>query len=159
MKCPYCGNEKTKVIDSRSAEDGAAIRRRRSCPGCGSRFTTFERREKSNVAVLNRDGTAVAYDRQKLETGFFKACNKREVPDEVIQKNVDEIEEEVMKRAERTITAQELGDMVMERLRRIDEIAYLRFASVYKRFDDVSEFQRELGELIVDQVAEGEPTK
>lgn len=159
MKCPYCGNEKTKVIDSRSADDGAAIRRRRSCPGCGSRFTTFERREKSNVAVLKRDGTAVAYDRQKLETGFFKACNKREVPDEVIQKNVDEIEEEVMKRAERTITAQELGDMVMERLRRIDEIAYLRFASVYKRFDDVSEFQRELGELIVDQVAEGEPTK
>jgi transcriptional repressor NrdR len=148
MKCPYCGNSKTKVIDSRAAEEQTAIRRRRHCASCGSRFTTFERREKAGMVVVKRDGTREPYDREKVSVGFYKACSKREVPDSVTEKSVDEIEEEIMKRPEREIAASELGDMVMDRLRQIDEIAYLRFASVYKRFDDVSEFQKELGELI-----------
>jgi transcriptional repressor NrdR len=151
MKCPYCENQKTKVIDSRAAEDDAAIRRRRRCISCGSRFTTFERREKSGMVIVKREGTREPYDREKLALGFYKACSKREVPEPVIEKNIDEIEEEIMKRQDKEMGASELGDMVMERLRGIDEIAYLRFASVYKRFDDVSEFQRELGELIPEQ--------
>lgn len=151
MKCPYCGNPKTKVIDSRAAEDGIAIRRRRHCAGCGSRFTTFERREKAAMVVVKRDGTREPFDREKLSTGLYKACSKRDVPSSVIERAVDQIEEEIIKRQERQITASELGDMVMERLREIDEIAYLRFASVYKRFDDVSEFQKELGELMPGQ--------
>lgn len=148
MKCPYCGRAKTKVIDSRAAEDGAAIRRRRHCMDCGSRFTTFERRERTGVIVLKRDGTREPYDRDKLSAGLYKACSKREVPAAVIEKAVDGIEGEVMKRLEREIQASELGDMVMERLREIDEVAYMRFASVYKRFDDVREFQAELGTLM-----------
>jgi transcriptional repressor NrdR len=151
MKCPYCGNEKTKVIDSRAAEEGAAIRRRRHCAGCGSRFTTFERRERAGVVVVKRDGTREPYDREKLAAGLYKACSKREVPDSVIERSVSEIEEEITGRQEREIIASEIGDMVMERLRDIDEIAYLRFASVYKRFDDVSDFQKEMGELTPEQ--------
>jgi len=151
MKCPYCGNLKTKVIDSRAAEDGAAIRRRRHCTGCGSRFTTFERREKAGVVLIKRDGTREPYDREKLAAGLYKACSKREVPESVIERNVSEIEEEIMGRQEREIIASEIGDMVMERLRGIDEIAYLRFASVYKRFGDVSDFQKEMGELTPEQ--------
>ncbi len=151
MKCPYCGNLKTKVIDSRAAEDGLAIRRRRHCTGCGSRFTTFERREKAGVVVIKRDGTREPYDREKLAAGLYKACSKREVPESVIERNVSEIEEEIMGRQEREIIASEIGDMVMARLRGIDEIAYLRFASVYKRFGDVSDFQKELGELTPEQ--------
>lgn len=115
---------------------------------CGSRFTTFERRERTGVIVLKRDGTREPYDRDKLSAGLYKACSKREVPAAVIEKAVDGIEGEVMKRLEREIQASELGDMVMERLREIDEVAYMRFASVYKRFDDVREFQAELGTLM-----------
>ncbi len=151
MKCPYCGNPKTKVIDSRSADEGGAIRRRRHCTGCGSRFTTFERREKAAMVIVKRDGTREPFDREKLATGLYKACSKRDVPEAVVERAVNEIEEAVMKRQENEMPAYELGDMVMERLRNIDEIAYLRFASVYKRFDDVSEFQKELGELMPGQ--------
>jgi transcriptional repressor NrdR len=151
LKCPYCDNPKTKVIDSRSAEDGAAIRRRRQCLNCGSRFTTFERREKAGMVVIKRDGTREPYDRDKIANGLFKACSKREVPESVIEHNLDEIEAAILRRPDREIPAPELGDMIMERLRQVDEIAYLRFASVYKRFDDVSEFQKELGELMPGQ--------
>lgn len=152
MKCPYCDNPKTKVIDSRAVEGGAAIRRRRRCPSCGSRFTTFERREKVRMVVVKRNGVREPYKREKLATGMHKACNKRNVPAEVIESAVGEIEEEIMKRQEDEIEASEVGNMVMEKLRGIDEVAYLRFASVYKRFADVSEFQQELGELMTDEV-------
>jgi transcriptional repressor NrdR len=148
MRCPYCGNPKTRVVDSRSAEDGNAIRRRRHCSGCGSRFTTFERRERAAVVVVKRNGEREPYDREKLAAGFYKACSKREVEPALIEKSIDEVEEMIMQRQDREISASEVGDMVMERLRGIDEVAYMRFASVYKRFDDVSEFQKELGELI-----------
>lgn len=152
MKCPYCGNAKTRVIDSRAVDEGAAIRRRRHCAKCGSRFTTFERREKSLVSVVKREGAREPYDREKLASGMYKAASKRNVPDEVIERSLDAIEEEIMKRPDREISASEIGDMVMERLRQIDEIAYLRFASVYKRFGDVSEFEKELEEMTAEEV-------
>ncbi len=148
MRCPYCGREKTKVIDSRAAEEGTAIRRRRHCLDCGSRFTTFERREKAGMTVVKRDGGREPYDREKLSAGFYKACSKRDVPPAVIEKAIDEIEEQIMKRQDREIRASELGHMVMERLRGIDEVAYMRFASVYKRFEDVRDFQEEVGTLL-----------
>lgn len=151
MKCPYCDSQKTKVIDSRAADEGSAIRRRRRCPACGSRFTTFERREKVDVMVVKRDGCVVPYDRQKIATGFYKALSKRGVDDSVIESNVDEIEEELKRLPDRNVEASEIGDMVMERLKKIDEIAYLRFASVYKRFGDVSEFQKEVDDLLPGQ--------
>lgn len=151
MKCPFCDYPKTKVIDSRSTEDGSAIRRRRSCLECGSRFTTFERREKVQVVVVKRDRSTEPYSREKLATGMYKACNKRNVPAEVIESSVDQIEEAITRIPEKQISASEIGDMVMSRLRRIDEVAYLRFASVYKRFRDVSEFSKELGELMTEK--------
>lgn len=148
MRCPYCGNPRTRVIDSRAADDGAAIRRRRRCENCGSRFTTFERRERVEVVVVKRDDTREPYERKKLDAGLHKACNKRDVSDETIEMAVEEIEEAIMKRQEREIPASVIGDLVMQKLKSIDEVAYLRFASVYKRFGNVSEFQKELGELM-----------
>lgn len=151
MKCPYCENQKTKVIDSRAVDEGGAVRRRRHCLKCGSRFTTFEKREKAQIIVVKRDGVREPYDRDKLATGLYKACNKRSVADAVIEGIVDKIEEAIMGRGEHEISASEIGDMVMERLREIDEIAYLRFASVYKRFSDISEFHKEAGELMTEE--------
>lgn len=152
MKCPFCGSRKTKVIDSRSVDDGAAIRRRRSCPSCGSRFTTFERRERVDVIVLKRDGEREPYSREKVATGFYKALSKRDVPESVIESTVDEIEDELKRRQDKEVAASEIGDMVMERLMRIDEVAYMRFASVYKNFGDVSEFRRELGQFMPEEM-------
>lgn len=151
MKCPFCGNPKTKVIDSRSIEDGYGIRRRRHCMKCGSRFTTFERREKVQIVLTKSNGKTELYNREKLATGMYKACNKRNVPAEVIEGSVDRIEEAIMKAPEGKISASEIGDMVMAQLRQIDEVAYMRFASVYKRFRDVSEFNKELGELMPEE--------
>jgi transcriptional repressor NrdR len=152
MKCPYCESQKTKVIDSRAVDEGGAIRRRRCCPSCGSRFTTFERREKIEVVVVKRDGTRVPYNREKIATGFYKALSKRNVSEVAIESTVDEIEEELKRRQDKEVQASEIGDMVMDRLRGLDEVAYMRFASVYKNFGDVSEFQKELGELMPEQI-------
>ncbi|MDD5448346.1 MAG: transcriptional regulator NrdR [Actinomycetota bacterium] len=157
MKCPFCGNSKTKVIDSRSIDGGAAIRRRRRCSHCGSRFTTFERREKISVVVIKRNGEREPYERRKLAAGMYKACSKRNVSAEIIDRSINEIEERIMKTRGKEIKASEIGDMVMEKLKEIDEVAYLRFASVYKRFGNVREFQKELGELMPEQkVGKGE---
>jgi len=151
VKCPYCDNQKTKVIDSRAVEDGGVIRRRRRCEECDSRFTTFERRETVGLMVVKRDGVREAYSREKLELGFRKACSKRGVDTDEIERGIARIEEQVMKEHGKDVSASVLGDMVMEKLRELDEIAYLRFASVYKRFGDVSEFQKELGELMPEE--------
>jgi len=148
MKCPSCNSPKTKVIDSRSVDGGSAIRRRRLCEQCGTRFTTFERRGISQISVIKRDGSKVPYNREKLALGLYKACSKRDVPSEIIEENINEIEEEILKRPELEIKASCIGEMVMERLKKIDEVAYMRFASVYKRFDDLNEFKRELGKLM-----------
>jgi transcriptional repressor NrdR len=152
VKCPFCGSNKTRVIDSRAVDEGGAIRRRRCCPACGSRFTTFERREKVDVVVLKRDGTREIYNRKKIATGFYKALSKRDIPETMIESTVDGIEDELKKRQDKEIAASEIGDMVMDRLRLLDEVAYMRFASVYKNFGDVSEFQRELGELMPEEI-------
>lgn len=151
MKCPYCDNQKTKVIDSRAVEDGGVIRRRRRCEECSSRFTTFERRETVGLMVVKRDGVREAYSREKLELGFRKACSKRGIEADEIERSIARIEEQIMKEHGKDVSASVLGDMVMDKLRELDEIAYLRFASVYKRFGDVSEFQKELGELMPEE--------
>lgn len=153
MKCPYCENRKTKVIDSRAVDEGSAIRRRRVCLSCDARFTTFERREKVQVTVVKRNGRMESFDRGKLETGMKRACNKIDVPPDVIAAAISSIEEEIM-RTQRgnAIEAAAIGDMMLERLRQIDEVAYMRFASVYKRFGDASEFQQELGELRTEEI-------
>jgi len=147
MKCPYCENKKTRVIDSRAVDEGGSIRRRRLCEACGGRFTTFERRERVEVAVLKGDGHLEAYDRSKLSAGIYMACNKRDISEEVIESVIDSIEEEIMRAQSKEIDSSAVGRMVMERLRGIDEVAYMRFASVCKKFDDASEFQKEYGEL------------
>lgn len=154
MKCPYCGKPKTKVIDSRSVEEESVTRRRRMCQECGSRFTTFERLERVRTTVVKRNGIREPYSRDKLASGMYKACNKRNVEPAVIEKAVDQIEEAITKLPEKEISASHIGDMVMEHLRRIDEVAYMRFASVYKRFANVSEFQQELGELLTEEMEE-----
>lgn len=154
MRCPFCQATKTRVIDSRVIESGTAIRRRRRCDSCGMRFTTFERREKVQVYVVKRDGNREAYNREKIAGGMYKACNKRNVPSAVIEQAVDEIEESIMARASKEISAADIGEMVMEKLKNIDEVAYLRFASVYKRFGDITEFEKELGTLIPERRAE-----
>ncbi|PKQ28923.1 MAG: transcriptional regulator NrdR [Candidatus Anoxymicrobium japonicum] len=148
MKCPFCENNKTKVIDTRVIKEGDGIRRRRCCPSCGHRFTTFERREKVDALIVKRDGALESYDRTKIANGFYKALSKRNVALSIIENNIDEMESALMRRKEKTIQSCEIGDMVMERLRMLDEIAYLRFASVYKRFGDVSEFQKEFEDIM-----------
>ena len=151
MKCPFCDNKKTKVIDSRAVEDGCVIRRRRRCAQCDSRFTTCERRETVGLMVVKRTEIREAYSRDKLEAGFRKACSKRGVDADEIERSIARIEEQVLKGHGKEVSAAVLGDRVMEKLRELDEIAYLRFASVYKRFGDVSEFQKELGELMPEE--------
>lgn len=147
MKCPHCDNKKTRVIDSRAVDEGGSIRRRRLCESCGRRFTTFERRERVEVAVMKSDGRQEAYDRSKLSAGIYMACNKRDIAVDVIESVIDSIEGEIMRRRGSEIKSSDIGGMVMERLREIDEVAYMRFASVCKKFDDASEFEKECGEL------------
>ena len=145
MKCPFCGAEDTKVIDSRPTED--SIRRRRKCESCGRRFTTYEKVETIPMMVVKKSHIREPYDRAKLEGGIVRACHKRPIPVEEITAAVDEIENRIMAREEREISSTEIGEMVMERLRRLDDVAYVRFASVYREFKDVDTFVREIEKL------------
>ena len=149
MQCPYCDNEDTKVIDSRLSETKDAIRRRRECLSgdCGKRFTTYERREPLRLMVLKREGGREPFDREKLQAGLVAACAKQKVTDEEIELIVDEIEAELRERRRHEVTSRRLGDMVLARLRRLDMIAYLRFASVYRQYTDVDQFRSELVRL------------
>ena len=149
MQCPYCDNEDTKVIDSRLSETKDAIRRRREClsADCGKRFTTYERREPLRLMVLKREGGREPFDRDKLQAGLVAACAKQKVTDEEIELIVDEIEAELRERRRHEVTSRRLGDMVLARLRRLDMIAYLRFASVYRQYTDVDQFRSELVRL------------
>ncbi|MCA1730518.1 MAG: transcriptional regulator NrdR [Actinobacteria bacterium] len=149
MQCPYCDFEDTKVIDSRLSEGKDAIRRRREClsPECGKRFTTYERREPLRLMVLKKDGTREAFDRAKLQAGLMKACAKRWVSEEEIEFMVDEIEAELRERRRHEVTSRRLGDMALLRLRKLDMVAYLRFASVYRQYTDVDQFRSELVRL------------
>lgn len=147
MQCPYCDFQDTKVIDSRLSESKDAIRRRRECLSCEKRFTTYERREPLKLMVIKRDGTREAFDRAKLRTGIMKACAKRPVPEEEIEYLVDEIEAELRERRRHEVTSRRLGDMALVRLRRLDMVSYLRFASVYRQYTDVDQFRSELVRL------------
>ena len=148
MKCPSCGSSDDKVIDSRSAKDGRAIRRRRECLGCGSRFTTYEYVEAESLMVVKRDGRREPFSRQKLLAGVSKACGKRPIATEDIENLVDAVTSEVQKSAQSEITSMRIGEKVMEELGRMDEVAYVRFASVYRRFKDITQFMEELKTLL-----------
>ncbi len=148
MKCPFCGHPEDKVIDSRAAEKGDVIRRRRECESCTRRFTTYERVEDVLPTVVKKDGRREPFDRQKLVRGLRIACNKRPVSIERIEFAADAIEREAQESERREITASELGDRVMNHLRALDEVAYVRFASVYRSFRDIDQFLTELAKLV-----------
>jgi transcriptional repressor NrdR len=147
VQCPYCDFQDTRVIDSRLSEGKDAIRRRRECISCEKRFTTYERREPLRLVVIKRDGTREPFERAKLRTGITKACAKRPVPEEEIEYMVDEIEAELRERRRHEVTSRRLGDMALVRLRRLDMVSYLRFASVYRQYTDVDQFRSELVRL------------
>ena len=147
MRCLYCGNMESKVVDSRSTEDGTAIRRRRECLNCGKRFTTYEKIESVPIIVIKKDGSRQQYDRDKLQRGIMNACASRPVSMDMVDGILDEIETAIRNSLEREVSSVKIGEMVMERLRLIDEVSYVRFASVYKQFKDIETFRKELEEL------------
>ncbi len=148
MKCMYCGCTESKVIDSRSTEEGTIIRRRRECVSCGKRFTTYETVETTPVLVVKNGGNRQSYDPNKVKNGIIRACEKRPVPMYKIDKLVDEISKKVYNSLEQEITSKQIGEMVMDGLKDIDEVAYVRFASVYRSFKDISAFLSELEEMV-----------
>lgn len=149
MRCPYCGQNDDKVIDSRAAEGGRAIRRRRECLACEKRFTTYEHvEETSKLWVIKRDATRVPFDRQKVLAGLEKACYKRPVSAELMNQLADEVQEELLARPDREVSAEQIGELVAERLRRVDQVAYVRFASVYKQFRNLDDLLVEVREMI-----------
>lgn len=148
MKCLYCDCTESKVIDSRSADDDRTIRRRRECIGCGRRFTTYETIEVSPVLVVKNNGTRQSYNAEKVRNGIIKACEKRPVPIAVIDEIVADISKQVYNSMESEITTKKIGEMVMERLKKVDEVAYVRYASVYRSFKDLSSFMSELKQMM-----------
>ena len=148
MKCPFCGFAESKVIDSRPAEEGATIRRRRECLACQKRFTTYEIIETLPLVVIKRDGSRQSFDKSKLINGMVRACDKRKVPLPVLEKIADEIEQELQNSMEREISTGTIGEKVMEKLKKADEVAYVRFASVYRQFKDINTFMSELNKLL-----------
>jgi transcriptional repressor NrdR len=155
MQCPYCDFEDTKVIDSRLSETKDAVRRRRECLSCQKRFTTYERREPLRLMVMKRDGGKEPFDREKLRSGLTKACAQQQITDEQVELIVDEIEAELRERRRHEVTSRRLGDMVLVRLRRMDMVAYLRFASVYRQYTDVDQFRTELVRLAGSGIGNG----
>jgi len=149
MKCPFCENIEDKVLESREIEEGAAIRRRRECEGCRGRFTSYERVVEKPVLVIKRDGRREQFSREKVVSGIFRACEKRPVGAELIEGMVDEIEKEIHREAGREVLSSKIGELVMEKLQQTDKVAYIRFASVYRKFEDLSEFVKEVKEITV----------
>ncbi|MDR2610824.1 MAG: transcriptional regulator NrdR [Clostridiales Family XIII bacterium] len=148
MKCPFCANPDTKVIDSRPTEEGQAIRRRRECESCGRRFTTYETIEEIPIMVVKKDGSREAFDRNKLMTGIIKACEKRPVPIADIEKIVTEIESGLNNLMKKEMDSTIIGEFVMEHLKNLDDVAYVRFASVYRQFTDAESFRQEVEKLL-----------
>ena len=148
MKCIYCGCSESRVIDSRPSEDGEAIRRRRECEGCGRRFTTYEKVDPLPLMVVKKDRSREAFDRQKLLRGLQRACEKRPVTYKMLEKAVDNIEQVLMSGYEREVGSGRIGELAMEELKQIDEVAYVRFASVYRQFSDIDTFMKELKQLL-----------
>jgi transcriptional repressor NrdR len=147
MRCPFCGHTEDRVVDSRVGRDGEFIRRRRECLKCHRRYTTYEYIEDVLPHVVKRDGRREPFDRQKLRGSLLKACEKRSIAIQAVDNVVADLEAKLHERAEKEISSQELGDMVMEQLQRLDQVAYVRFASVYRQFRDVGQFKREVDEL------------
>ena len=148
MRCFYCGNLESKVVDSRSTEDGTAIRRRRECLNCGKRFTTYEKIESVPIVVIKKDGSRQTYDREKLQRGIMNSCASRPVSMDTVDGILDKIESTVHNSLEREVSSQKIGRMVMDELRQVDEVAYVRFASVYKQFKDIDTFKAELEKMM-----------
>lgn len=148
MKCPFCGHLKDKVVDSRESGSGDAIRRRRECLECGRRFTSYERVEEIPYFVIKKDGRREPYDRQKLMQGLTRACEKRPIPVKALESIANELEQLVQDSPDREIEAKAIGEQVMRRLKELDKVAYVRFASVYRQFEDVKEFMAELRDLL-----------
>ena len=148
MKCPFCNYEESKVIDSRPTDEGEKIRRRRECISCGKRFTTYEIIESVPVIVVKKDKSRQAFDRVKLFNGMLRACEKRPVSIEQIDRTVSEIEAELQNSLDREVTSVHIGELVMDRLKNLDEVAYVRFASVYRQFKDINTFMDELAKLL-----------
>jgi len=148
MRCPFCNYYESKVIDSRPTDEGQAIRRRRECLKCSKRFTTYEKVEAMPLIIIKKDGTREVYDRNKILNGMLKACEKRPVPLSIIEETVDEIERELYNSMEKEITSQYIGELVMNKLKDIDEVSYVRFASVYRQFKDINTFMDELKKLL-----------
>ena len=148
MRCPFCGYAESKVIDSRPAEEGATIRRRRECLACQKRFTTYEIMERLPLIVVKRDGSRQTFDKIKVMNGMLRACEKRPVSLQSLERIADEIEQELQNSLEREVSTAEIGEMVMSKLKDVDEVAYVRFASVYRQFKDVNTFFEELQKLI-----------
>lgn len=148
MKCPYCGKTDTRVIDSRPAEDGSSIRRRRCCDQCGKRFTTYEKVETIPLIVIKKDNTRQQYDRSKIESGILRACYKLPISTEQIQRTMDAIESEIFSMADAEIPTSKIGEIVMEQLKNLHEVAYVRFASIYREFKDVNTFMAEIKKIL-----------
>ena len=152
MRCPYCGYSESRVIDSRPAEEGATIRRRRECLSCQKRFTTYEIMERLPLVVIKKDGSRQTFDKMKTLNGMMRACEKRPVPLANLQTAADEIEQELQNSLDREIHSERIGELVMEKLKPLDEVAYVRFASVYRQFRDINTFMDELTKLLNDKV-------
>ncbi len=148
MKCPYCNNEETQVIDTRETENLETTRRRRECLKCNKRFTTYERVEEADIVVVKKDGRRERYSRQKLLNGIMKACEKRSITLEKIEKLLDEVESDLRKRDSVEVESKVIGELAMKKLKGIDKIAYIRFASVYREFEDLGRFEEELEKLM-----------
>ena len=151
MKCPFCGFMESKVIDSRPAEEGATIRRRRECQSCQKRFTTYEIIERLPLVVVKRDNSRQTFDKVKLINGMVRACQKRPVTLSTLEAIADDIEQELQSNLEREISTVDIGEMVMARLKQVDEVAYVRFASVYRSFKDINTFMEELSKLLLEK--------
>ena len=151
MKCPFCANLESKVVDSRPADEGAIIRRRRECLSCGKRFTTYETVESLPLVVVKKDGSRQSFDKDKVLRGMIRACEKRPVPMETLVKIADTVEQELQNSLERETSTEKIGELVMEHLRDVDEVSYVRFASVYRQFKDIDTFMAELNKLLAER--------
>ena len=148
MKCPFCGDQDSKVVDSRHSEDGSSIRRRRECLACQRRFTTYETVESLPILVIKKDNSRQVFDRNKIMNGLLRACEKRPVSTADLEAAVDEIEQIIQNSLEREVSTTRIGELVMERLKPLDEVAYVRFASVYRQFKDINSFMAELNKIL-----------
>jgi len=151
MRCPYCSHEEDKVIDSRPTDEGATIRRRRECLNCHKRYTTYEKVENLPIMVIKKDGTRQPYDRDKVRKGILRACEKRSISINQIESILDSIEAQINNSLEREVTSSFIGELVMDKLKELDEVAYVRFASVYRQFKDINTFMNELNKLLLEK--------